>query len=205
MNEVGSTVAVARVAASSSVISRAPGDSATMVRPSVLVPTWRAPFNATTRVSQSAVLTASPANRRTKIDRAQRKCVVDLRHGSRGSPDTLLAHPGGRSGGPTLASTPAHRLCVTGGRGRYLRRVAPSSTVRLPLHVKWSGPRDYDLDDPADRRGVYEVVLREGSAADVRRFVDPAELARVIHDLVLPSHVRVALVDWLEARGRLPC
>lgn len=77
--------------------------------------------------------------------------------------------------------------------------------MRLPLHVKWSGPRDYDLDDPADRRRVYEVVLREGNAADVRRYVDPAELARVIDDLVLPPHVRVALVDWLEARGHLPC
>lgn len=83
--------------------------------------------------------------------------------------------------------------------------MAPSSTVRLPLHVKWSGPRDYDLDDPADRHRVYEVVLREGNAADVRRYVDPAELARIIDELVLPHHIRVALVDWLEARGHLPC
>ncbi len=88
---------------------------------------------------------------------------------------------------------------------RYRARVASPSTVRLPLHVKWSGPRDYDLDDPADRRRVYEVVLREGNAADVRRFVDPVQLARAIDDLVLPPHARLALVDWLEARGHLPC
>jgi hypothetical protein len=74
--------------------------------------------------------------------------------------------------------------------------------VVLPIHLKWSGPVEYDLDDEAQRKLVYEVVLREGGEADVRRFIDPDELLRLWSRLVLPSNVRVAWRDYfLLVRG----
>lgn len=73
--------------------------------------------------------------------------------------------------------------------------------VELPQHLKWSGPRTFDLDDELERRYVYQVVLREGGAADVRRHLDPDELDRMLPDLVLPPHIRAALADWRAARS----
>ncbi|MGF1662780.1 MAG: hypothetical protein ACFCVG_09985 [Kineosporiaceae bacterium] len=61
--------------------------------------------------------------------------------------------------------------------------------IRLPLHLWWSGDREFDPDDPVDRRRVYEIVLREGGEADVRRYTDRATLAADLDDLVLPVHV----------------
>jgi hypothetical protein len=67
-----------------------------------------------------------------------------------------------------------------------------SGIVELPAHLVWSGSRRYDLDDAHDRRRVYEIVLREGSVADQRRFVDAAELVRVFDELFLPVPIRAA-------------
>ncbi|BAS26718.1 XRE family transcriptional regulator [Limnochorda pilosa] len=68
--------------------------------------------------------------------------------------------------------------------------------MRLPLHLKWSGPREYDLDDPADRRRVYEIVLREGRSEDVRTYIDPGQLLTMWKELVLPANVRAAWRDY---------
>lgn len=74
--------------------------------------------------------------------------------------------------------------------------------VVLPLHLKWSGPREYDLSDPAELRRVYEIVLREGRARDVRQFIDPDKLLTLWDELVLPDHVRAAWADYfLLKRG----
>jgi hypothetical protein len=74
--------------------------------------------------------------------------------------------------------------------------------VTLPLRVQWSAPqRTYDLTDRRDRIRVYEQVLREGAADDVRRFIDVDELLALWDDLYLPAHVRAAWRDWL-ARHR---
>lgn len=70
--------------------------------------------------------------------------------------------------------------------------------VELPLHLKWSGPRRYDLGDPAQLRRVYEIVLREGGAPDVRRYIDPEVVLDLLPDLVLPPGVRRAWLDWAE-------
>ena len=72
--------------------------------------------------------------------------------------------------------------------------------VELPAHIRWSGPPiAYDLDDRADRARVYEQVLREGTADDVRFYVDPEELRELWDELVLPPAVRRA---W-EARSNI--
>lgn len=59
--------------------------------------------------------------------------------------------------------------------------------VKLPLRVRWTGvPRQYDLDDPAQRARVYEQVLSEGTEDDIRRFIDVDVLAGTWEQLVLP-------------------
>ncbi|MBS3976017.1 MAG: hypothetical protein KGZ75_04725 [Syntrophomonadaceae bacterium] len=68
--------------------------------------------------------------------------------------------------------------------------------IRLPIHLKWSGPREYDLSDPKERLRVYEIVLREGRADDISRFIDPDEVLRLWNSLVLPSFVRTAWADY---------
>lgn len=63
--------------------------------------------------------------------------------------------------------------------------------VRLPLHLNWSQPgRQFDLSDRRQRARVYEIVLREGTGEDIRRYVDGALLADLWPELVLPAGVR---------------
>jgi hypothetical protein len=72
-----------------------------------------------------------------------------------------------------------------------------SGPVQLPLHVRWSGPpKKYDLNDRRDRSRVYEQVLREGTADDIRYFIDVDELFDLWDDLVLPRAVRHAWASW---------
>lgn len=81
-------------------------------------------------------------------------------------------------------------------------------TVTLPQHVSWSGPkRTWNLSDRRQRIQVYEMVLTEGTADDVRVFIDVDELIDLWPDLWLAPHVRTAWSDHLyRLRGlRLAC
>jgi hypothetical protein len=49
---------------------------------------------------------------------------------------------------------------------------------------------------------VYEQVLREGNADDIRRFIDLDELIALWDDLVLPPYVRRAWAAWFHRHGR---
>ena len=77
-----------------------------------------------------------------------------------------------------------------------------SGVVTLPRHVNWSR-RDptYDLSDRGQRIRVYEQVLREGTADDVRYFIDVDELIDLWDEMVLPRAVSEAWIRWL-ARHR---
>jgi hypothetical protein len=67
------------------------------------------------------------------------------------------------------------------------------AAVELPLHLNWSTPgRIYNLRSRADRARVYEMVLQEGTPADVLAYVDGALLVDLWEDLVLPRSVRSA-------------
>lgn len=77
--------------------------------------------------------------------------------------------------------------------------------VELPLHLKWSGPRTYDLQDPRQLRRLYEIVLREGTSRDIRRYVDRGTVLAVLDDLVLPERVRAAWEDWRQRYGATAC
>lgn len=76
-----------------------------------------------------------------------------------------------------------------------------SGVVTLPFHVRWSDPSPvYDLCWREDRARVYEQVLREGTADDVRYYIDVAQLSELFNELVLPPHVREAWEDWFRRR-----
>jgi len=67
------------------------------------------------------------------------------------------------------------------------------ATVELPLHLNWSAPgRVFDLRSRADRARVYEIVLQEGTAADILAYVDGVLLVDLWEDLVLPRSIRSA-------------
>lgn len=75
--------------------------------------------------------------------------------------------------------------------------------IKIPLHLKWSGPREYDLSIPSERLRVYEIVLREGRIEDIRNFINPDEVLRLWDELVLPGDVRAAWADYFLIRRNL--
>ena len=69
--------------------------------------------------------------------------------------------------------------------------------VSLPADLGWTGRRDYDLDDPADARVLYERVLVDAVTAAVLVEVLNGDLLKAQWpQLFLPHGVRAA---W-EAR-----
>ncbi|MGL4745123.1 MAG: helix-turn-helix domain-containing protein [Dermatophilaceae bacterium] len=73
------------------------------------------------------------------------------------------------------------------------------ATVELPLRLNWSQPRrTFRLADRADRARVYEIILREGTADDIRQYIDGALLVDLWPDLVLPQQLRTAWAPLVE-------
>jgi hypothetical protein len=67
------------------------------------------------------------------------------------------------------------------------------ATVELPLHLNWSAPgRVFDLRSRAYRARVYEIVLQEGTPADILTYVDGTLLVGLWEDLVLSPGIRSA-------------
>lgn len=98
-------------------------------------------------------------------------------------------------------------VCTTRGRTRVVPDALPRlpvgqalATVVLPLHLNWSAPgRQVDLADRRQRARAYEVVLREGRAIDIGRYVDGALLVDLWDELVLPRDVREAWTPLIAA------
>jgi len=75
-----------------------------------------------------------------------------------------------------------------------------SGWVVIPDHVDPTNPqRVYELDDPAERKYVYEIVLADGTDEDINRLIDHTLLAELWDRLYLPHPVRVA---WRQALDR---
>jgi hypothetical protein len=72
--------------------------------------------------------------------------------------------------------------------------------VRLPVEIAWSGQPDYDLGDRQQLVRVYEQVLRDGTADEVRRYVRASVLLEIWDELYLPAYVRLAWEPWVAAR-----
>ncbi|GAB2583797.1 hypothetical protein GCM10027168_15760 [Streptomyces capparidis] len=71
-------------------------------------------------------------------------------------------------------------------RARFARRlpadlselVGPAhGTVRLPLHLAWSGLTQFDLDQPRLRMSFYRILLAEGVREDLAHYLN--------HDLLI--------------------
>ena len=76
-----------------------------------------------------------------------------------------------------------------------------SGTVRLPPHIAWSPPYDYDLGRRQSLLRCYARVMTEGLDDDVRWFIDLDVLVEVWDELYLSPHVREAWGRWLAQRG----
>jgi transcriptional regulator with XRE-family HTH domain len=67
------------------------------------------------------------------------------------------------------------------------------ASVTLPLGLNWSRPGAvFDLSEHRQRARCYEIVLREGSPDDLRRYIDGVLLIDAWPDMVLPRELRVA-------------
>jgi transcriptional regulator with XRE-family HTH domain len=76
------------------------------------------------------------------------------------------------------------------------------AVVELPLHLNWSAPgRVFDLRARTDRARVYEIVLQEGTPADITAYVDGVLLVDLWEDLVLPQRVRSAWASLISPSG----
>jgi transcriptional regulator with XRE-family HTH domain len=72
--------------------------------------------------------------------------------------------------------------------------------VRLPLGLNWSRPGAvFRLRDRRQRARCYEIVLREGTTADLLRYIDGALLVDLWPDVVLPREVRTAWQPLIDS------
>ena len=100
----------------------------------------------------------------------------------------FVVHPVGR-GRPVTVPTTLPRLPVE----------QALAVTELPLHLNWSAPgRQFDLRDRVDRARVYEILLREGTADDILRYVDGALLVDLWDELVVPPAIRSAWARVIE-------
>jgi hypothetical protein len=72
-----------------------------------------------------------------------------------------------------------------------------SGTMQLPLHLFWSATDGrFSLDDPAERREVYQIVLSEARRpGDLAAFLHGGTLTGLWPGLFLPRLVRRAWED----------
>ena len=82
-------------------------------------------------------------------------------------------------------------------------RPKASGVVRLPTHLAWSPPFEYDLGDRCQRLDVYQRVMTEGRAEDVLWFVDVDEVVAMWDELHLSPHIWVPWERWLRAHRLL--
>jgi hypothetical protein len=86
---------------------------------------------------------------------------------------------------PRAGETHSPRLGWTGTR-------APTrGLVVVPDHVDPTNfTRVYDLDDPAERKYVYEIVLADGTPEDIENLIHRSHLRDLWDRLYLPRAVR---------------
>ena len=82
-------------------------------------------------------------------------------------------------------------------------RPKASGVVRLPLHIAWSPPYEYDLTERRSRRGAYRRILTEGNEADVLWYIDIDVLLAEWAALHLSPHIRSPWARWLSELGLL--
>jgi hypothetical protein len=72
--------------------------------------------------------------------------------------------------------------------------------VVIPDHIDPTNPRRvYDLDDRAERKYLYEVVLADGTSTDINQLIARTALLELWNDLYLSQAVRSAWADTITA------
>ena len=72
--------------------------------------------------------------------------------------------------------------------------------VALPFHLYWSDDNShFDLSKRARLRSMYQIVLTEGTTADVVAFVNRDLLLSVWDELWLSRAVHEAWDNWVQA------
>jgi len=81
---------------------------------------------------------------------------------------------------------------------------APTSgLVAIPDHIDPTNfNRTYDLDDPAERKYLYEIVLTDGTPDDAEHLIHRSHLASLWDRLYLPRQVRSAWEAHPDVRQR---
>jgi hypothetical protein len=162
-------------------------------------------------VAEGAVLAVSSAEGRDAINgqghlrlpaAVRRSC--DLEPGDQVMAGTSeRGHARTVSGEPALQRRPGWVRDVAVPRDSSELRGPMTGRVRLPLRLFWSGPApeqvEWDLSRQSRRGRLYELVLREGTLADIRQLVDGSELVRLWDSLWLPPHVHAAWQPLIDA------
>lgn len=78
-----------------------------------------------------------------------------------------------------------------------------SGRVRLPQHIAWSEPFEYDLDDRCQMLLMYAQVMTEGLEEDVLHYIDLDVLLEAWDELCLSPYVREVWSKWLGEHGLL--
>ncbi|MEU6563541.1 helix-turn-helix domain-containing protein [Nocardia nova] len=108
------------------------------------------------------------------------------------TPKVEFTETGNSHGRPIMAPTALARLPLE----------KALATVELPLHLNWSDRgRRYSLRDRRQRARVYEIVLREGTPADILTYIDGVLLVDIWNELVLPPAIRSAWEHVAPALG----
>ena len=79
-----------------------------------------------------------------------------------------------------------------------------SGVVELPLRLHRSDRHNrFNLADDAELRLLYQIVLAEGTANDVERFLNMATLLNIWDRLWLPRAVHEAWDPWIAGHRRV--
>ena len=73
--------------------------------------------------------------------------------------------------------------------------------MRLPGHVAWSPPYEYDLADRRARAAAYQRVMTEGLDEDVLHFIEVDQVVDMWAEMHLSPHIRAPWERWLRERG----
>lgn len=77
----------------------------------------------------------------------------------------------------------------------------PTRPYRLPVHIDWSARRVRQPYDDADTASLYATAINNGSAADVRLWVDPELLAEYWSDIPIDPPLRAMWAEHLRSLG----
>ena len=91
-------------------------------------------------------------------------------------------------------------------KGRWAPVVGSDATIRLPTRLDWTPRREprRDLADDRIRAGAYAQVLDEGTAADIRFWIDPDALIELWPAVPVARSLRPHVEDLVARLRQAP-